>query len=40
MILGQSAALAIEDKISVQDMPYGKIQQRLKADGQVMVLEE
>ena len=44
MILGQSAAtaaaLAIEDNIAVQDLPYEKIQQRLKADGQVMVLKE
>jgi hypothetical protein len=44
MILGQSAAtaaaLAIEDNIAVQDLPYEKLQERLKADGQVMVLEE
>jgi hypothetical protein len=44
MILGQSAAtvavLAIEDHVAVQDLAYEKIQERLKADGQVMVLEE
>ncbi|WP_291789411.1 FAD-dependent oxidoreductase [Cecembia sp.] len=44
MILGQSAAtaaaLAIEDNIAVQDLPYEKLQKRLKADGQVMVLNE
>ena len=44
MILGQSAAtaaaLAIDEKIAVQDLPYEKIQKSLKADGQVLVLEE
>ncbi len=44
MILGQSAAtaavLAIEEDIAVQDLLYEKIQKRLIADGQVMVLEE
>jgi hypothetical protein len=44
MILGQSAAtaavLAIDGNMAVQDLPYEKIQERLKADGQVMVLEE
>lgn len=44
MILGQSAAtaavLAIDGNMAVQDLPYEKIQESLKADGQVMVLEE
>jgi hypothetical protein len=44
MILGHSAAtaaaLAIDESLSVQDLQYEKLQKRLKADGQVMVLEE
>jgi hypothetical protein len=44
MILGQSAAtaaaMAIDEKTAVQDLPYEKIQKRLKTDGQVLVLEE
>jgi hypothetical protein len=44
MILGQSAAtaavLAIDDNLAVQDLPYEKIKKRLRADGQVLVLEE
>jgi hypothetical protein len=44
MILGQSAAtaaaLAMDENRAVQDLPYEKIQQRLKADGQVMVFEK
>jgi hypothetical protein len=44
MILGHSAAtaaaLAIDESLSVQDLPYEKLYERLKADGQVMVLEE
>ena len=44
MILGQStataAALAIDEKLAVQDLPYDLLQQRLKADGQVVRLDE
>jgi hypothetical protein len=44
MILGQSAATAaaivIDENIPLQDLDYEKLRQRLKADGQVMVLEE
>jgi hypothetical protein len=44
MILGQSAAtaaaLAIDDNVSVQDLPYAKLQKKLQSDGQVMVLED
>jgi len=40
MILGQSAAtaaaIAIDSKISVQDVPYEKLRARLVADGQVL----
>lgn len=40
MILGQSAAtaaaLAIDGKLDVQDVPYEKLRQRLVADGQVL----
>src|SRR5205085_7812828 len=40
MILGQSAAtaaaLAIDGKTSVQDVPYAKLKTRLEADGQVL----
>ncbi len=40
MILGQSAAtaavLAIDGKLAVQDVPYGKLRERLLADGQVL----
>jgi hypothetical protein len=40
MALGQSAAtaavLAIDAKISVQDVPYEKLKERLLADGQVL----
>jgi hypothetical protein len=40
MILGQSAAtaavIAIEKKLAVQDVPYGELRERLKADGQVL----
>ena len=42
MILAQSAAtaavLAIEDKISVQEVPYLKLKERLVVDGQVLEL--
>jgi hypothetical protein len=44
MILGQSAAtaaaLSIDENIAVQDLDYSRLNQRLKADGQVLVLEE
>ena len=40
MILGQSAAtaaaLAIERNVSVQDVPYEPLEERLLADGQVL----
>jgi hypothetical protein len=40
MILGQSAAtaavLAIEGGLAVQDVPYAKLEQRLRKDGQVL----
>lgn len=40
MILGQSAAtaaiMAIDAKIRVQDVPYGKLQERLIKDGQIL----
>lgn len=40
MILGQSAAtaaaMAIDGKMAVQDVPYGKLRARLLADGQVL----
>ena len=40
MILGQSAAtaavLAIEGKTAVQDVPYPKLEQRLRRDGQIL----
>jgi hypothetical protein len=40
MILGQSAAtaaaLALDDRIDVQAVPYAKLRQRLLADGQVL----
>jgi hypothetical protein len=40
MILGQSAAtaasLAIDGNIAVQDVPYGRLRERLAADGQVL----
>ena len=40
MILGQSAAtaasLAIEGRIAVQDVPYAKLEQRLRKDGQIL----
>ncbi len=40
MILGQSAAtaaaLAIDDRLAVQDVPYAKLKARLVADGQVL----
>ena len=42
MILAQSAAtaavLSIEDEISVQEVPYPKLKERLKVDGQVLEL--
>ncbi|WP_086539955.1 FAD-dependent oxidoreductase [Algoriphagus antarcticus] len=44
MILGQSAAtaavLAIDGKIAVQEVDYTKLNQKLKSDGQVLVLSE
>jgi hypothetical protein len=44
MILGQSAAtaaaMAIDDNLAVQEVSYDKLKARLKADGQVMRLEE
>jgi hypothetical protein len=40
MILGQSAAtaasLAIEGRTAVQDVPYAKLEQRLRKDGQIL----
>jgi len=40
MILGQSAAtaasLAMDQKISVQDVPYSDLRKRLLQDGQVL----
>jgi hypothetical protein len=40
MILGQSAAtaaaLAIDDRVAVQDVPYATLRQRLLADGQIL----
>ena len=40
MILGQSAgtaaSLAIEGRIALQDVPYAKLEQRLRKDGQVL----
>lgn len=43
MVLGQSAAtaaaLAIDDKVSVQDLDYAKLKARLVADGQVLDFE-
>ncbi len=42
MILGQSAATvavqALEKKVSVQDVPYQSIKDRLEADGQILTL--
>ena len=42
MILGQSAAtaaaLAIDAKLAVQDVPYAKLQERLLKDGQILSL--
>ncbi|MCH6234264.1 FAD-dependent oxidoreductase [Cognataquiflexum rubidum] len=44
MILGQSAAtaavMAIDENIAVQEVEYSKLNKKLKADGQVMVLAE
>ncbi|MCL6259891.1 FAD-dependent oxidoreductase [Aquiflexum sp. TKW24L] len=44
MILGQSAAtaasMAIDENLAVQDVSYEKLNVRLKADGQVLVLGE
>lgn len=44
MILGQSAAtaasLAIEQNLAVQDLSYERIRERLKKDGQILVLED
>lgn len=44
MVLGQSAAtaaaLAIDANLAIQDLSYEKLQERLRADGQVLVLEE
>jgi hypothetical protein len=43
MILGQSAAtaaaLAIDDGIAIQDVPYAKLRERLLKDGQVLTYE-
>ncbi len=43
MILGQSAAtaaaMAIDEGIAVQDVPYDKLKERLLADGQVLEME-
>ena len=43
MILGQSAAtaacLALEQNMALQDLPYGRLQERLLADGQVLELD-
>jgi hypothetical protein len=40
MILGQSAAtaaaLAIDGGLAVQDVPYGKLRERLLKDGQIL----
>src|SRR5690606_34408806 len=44
MILGQSAAtaaaLAIDAKIPVQDVPYARLREKLLADGQVLEYAE
>lgn len=44
MILGQSAAtaavIAIDEKSTVQDLPYELLESKLKQDGQVLYLEE
>jgi hypothetical protein len=44
MVLGQSAAtaavLAIDENVAIQDLPYEKLQIRLKADGQVLAFEK
>ena len=44
MILGQSAAsaacIAIDDEVSVQEVPYDKLSKRLIADGQVLTWEK
>ncbi|MDE0621479.1 MAG: FAD-dependent oxidoreductase [Bryobacterales bacterium] len=44
MILGQSAAtaavLAMEEGIAVQDLEYGKLRDRLLADGQILELQD
>ena len=44
MILGQSAAtaacLAIDQRLSVQELPYDMLRQRLLADGQILELDE
>jgi hypothetical protein len=40
MVLGQSAAtaaaLAIEDDVAIQDVPYGRLRERLLGDGQIL----
>ena len=44
MVLGQSAAtaacLSLDSDIAVQDLPYGQLQARLLADGQVLELDD
>lgn len=43
MILGQSAAtsaaIAIDDRLAVQDVPYAKLRKQLMKDGQILELE-
>lgn len=44
MILGQSAAtaavMAIEDRSAVQEVPYTRLRERLRADGQILTMED
>jgi len=44
MILGQSAAtvaaMAIDADVPVQDVPYSALRERLRADGQILLLED
>jgi len=37
---GTAASMAVEHGLSVQDVPYAKLRERLDADGQVMSLAE
>ena len=44
MILGQSAAtaasMAIEEKVAVQELEYGKLRERLLKSGQILELKK